>query len=94
VVSCSALKACYRDVLRAADPDLWFVHLVAGRDVIARRVAGRSDHFMPASLVDSQFEALEELGKGEAGMSVDGSGAPAQIVSVIMQCLTAGQASA
>lgn len=94
VVSCSALKARYRDVLRAADPGLWFVHLVAGRDVIARRVVGRSDHFMPASLVDSQFEALEELGEGEAGMSVDGSGAPGQIVSVIMQRLTAGQASA
>lgn len=94
VVSCSALKVCYRDVLRAADPGLWFVHLAAGREVITRRVAGRGDHFMPASLVDSQFEALEELGEGEVGITVDGAGVPEEIVSVIMQRLTAGEGPA
>jgi gluconokinase len=90
VVSCSALKVRYRDVLRAADPGLWFVHLVIGKEIAARRVGDRSDHFMPESLVDSQFEALEDLGEAEAGMTVDGSAAPEQIAGLVLQRLDAG----
>jgi gluconokinase len=89
VVSCSALKVRYRDVLREADPALWFVHLVIPKGTVQRRVGARSDHFMPESLVESQFEALEDLEAGEAGMTVDSSAAPEQIVSQVLGRLRA-----
>jgi gluconokinase len=71
VVSCSALKRAYRDVLREQAPDTFFVHLHGDRDTVRRRVAGRAAHFMPASLVDSQFAALEPLGADEHGVTLD-----------------------
>jgi gluconokinase len=71
VTSCSALRRSYRDVLREAAPDQIFVHLAGDRDVIARRVAGRPGHFMPAVLVDSQFATLEPLGADERGVTLD-----------------------
>jgi gluconokinase len=71
VVSCSALKRWYRDVLREATPGQLFVHLDGHPDVVARRVAGRPGHFMPASLVESQFATLEPLGDGEHGLTLD-----------------------
>ena len=71
VMSCSALRRSYRDILREAAPEQVFVHLAGDRDLIARRVAARSGHFMPAALVDSQFGALEPLGPDERGVTVD-----------------------
>ena len=71
VISCSALKRAYRDVLRAAAPDLVFLHLHGTREVVARRVEGRPGHFMPASLVDSQFSTLEPLQDDESGVTLD-----------------------
>lgn len=68
VASCSALKRAYRDVLRTEAPRVSFVHLDISRAVARERVAGRPGHFMPASLVDSQFDALEPLGPDEAGV--------------------------
>ena len=60
VIASSALKRAYRDRLRAgAGPALRFVYLDADRDLMRARVAGRRGHYMPASLVDSQFAALE-----------------------------------
>ena len=70
-MSCSALRRSYRDVLREAAPEQLFVHLAGERDLVARRVAGRLGHFMPAALVDSQFAALEPLGADERGVTVD-----------------------
>jgi gluconokinase len=60
VVTCSALKRSYRDVLRAAAPDLRFVFLTGSRELIGQRVGGRRGHFMPESLLDSQLATLEE----------------------------------
>jgi gluconokinase len=71
VISCSALKRSYRDVLRAAAPAQFFVHLAGTPQVIARRVAGRPGHFMPASLVESQFATLEPLQPDEHGVVLD-----------------------
>ncbi len=59
VVSCSALKRRYRDILRGGGVPVHFVHLAGPPELIARRMEGRSGHFMPASLIDSQFAALE-----------------------------------
>ncbi|GAA4228492.1 gluconokinase [Streptosporangium album] len=71
VVSCSALKRAYRDVLRRSAPTVSFVHLDGAEEVVRRRVAGRPGHFMPASLVASQFETLEPLGPDEHGVVLD-----------------------
>lgn len=60
VLTCSALKRRYRDTLRAAVPELGFVFLELTREESAYRVAHRPGHYMPASLVDSQFAALED----------------------------------
>jgi gluconokinase len=86
VVSCSALKRAYRDVLRQADPRTWFLHLVIDRETAAARVAGRAAHFMPASLVDSQFADLEPL-RGEAGTAVDATRPLDEIVTVVLSSL-------
>ena len=71
VVSCSALKVDYRDLLRTHAPDLTFLHLAGDADVVTARVAARTDHFMPASLVSSQLELLEPLRADEAGVVAD-----------------------
>lgn len=73
VLTCSALKRAYRDRLRAAAPELRFVHLQLSQEEALRRVRARGGHFYPPSLVASQFEALEDPG-GEPGvLGVDAS---------------------
>ncbi|MGC4961078.1 gluconokinase [Gordonia sp. DT101] len=71
VMSCSALRRGYRDRLRAHEPSTWFLHLAGSPELIARRQAGRSGHFMPSTLLTSQFETLEPLREDEAGSTVD-----------------------
>ena len=71
IIGCSALKRSYRDVLRAAAPTTLFVHLAGDQDVVRRRVAGRPGHFMPASLVATQFATLEPLDPDESGIEID-----------------------
>ncbi|BBZ33760.1 gluconokinase [Mycolicibacterium confluentis] len=71
VMSCSALKHAYRDQLRQHNPDTCFLHLVGTPEVIGRRQASRPGHFMPASLLQSQFDTLEPLGDDERGLAID-----------------------
>lgn len=67
VISCSALKRAYRDRIRhGAGGPVVFVHLVGDRALIAQRMAARSGHYMPASLLESQFAALEAPEPDEA----------------------------
>jgi gluconokinase len=70
VVTCSALKRGYRDVLRDAAPT-FFVHLHADFAVLEARMQTRSRHFMPTGLLRSQFDTLEELGDDEDGAVID-----------------------
>jgi len=70
VVTCSALKRKYRDILRDAAPT-FFVHLDAPFEVLQARMQQRTKHFMPASLLRSQVDTLEDLGDDEAGTVVD-----------------------
>jgi len=60
VISCSALKRSYRDILRADAAELRFVYLKGERELIAQRLVGRRGHFMPLSLLESQFTTLED----------------------------------
>ena len=73
VVTCSALRRSYRDVLRSAAPgdDPFFLHLHAPFDVLEKRMAHRTKHFMPTSLLQSQFDTLEPLQDDEVGAAVD-----------------------
>ncbi len=84
VLSCSALKRRYRDVLRQADPALRFVHLHGPHALIAERLAARRDHYMPPVLLDSQLAVLEPLGPDEDGLVLDIRDAPAQLVQQIV----------
>jgi gluconokinase len=72
VMSCSALKRKYRDRLRAHCPQIEFLHLTGSPELIERRQAGRPGHFMPTSLLKSQFDSLEPLGPDERGVVIDG----------------------
>ncbi len=70
VLTCSALRRAYRDVLREGVEETVFVHLVGDPEVIGARMRARH-HFMPTSLLDSQFATLEPLEPGEPGLTVD-----------------------
>ena len=71
VVTCSALKHTYRDLLSGGRPEVEFVYLKGSPAVMAEHLAGRHGHFMPASLLASQFDALEEPGPDEPVLTVD-----------------------
>lgn len=84
VLSCSALKRAYRDVLRGAGGDVRFVHLHGDRGLIAQRMAVRGKHFMPLSLLDSQLRDLEPLQPDERGVTLDLREAPARLVEQVL----------
>jgi gluconokinase len=71
VMSCSALKRRYRDQLRSHRTDIAFLYLTGSQELIGARQAGRPGHFMPSSLLISQFKALEPLDPDEKGMVID-----------------------
>lgn len=87
IVACSALRRAYRDILVGGRPDVRLVYLRGERTLIARRQAARHNHFMPASLVDSQFAALEEPGADERPIIVSVEPRPAEVVERIVASL-------
>ncbi|MCJ7857589.1 gluconokinase [Corynebacterium kalidii] len=84
IVTCSALKKSYRDVLRAAEGDEFFVLLDAPEDVLAARMEDRKGHFMPASLLRSQLDTLEGLDADENGVTVDATEPPESLAREIL----------
>ena len=84
VVACSALKRAYRDILIGDRADVRLVFLKGDRDLIARRVAARADHFMPTALLDSQFAALEEPQADERPIVVSIAPHPRDMVEQIV----------
>lgn len=89
VVACSALKRSYRDAIRAEAADVVFVHLDGTHDVLARRMEGRTDHFMPTSLLESQLATLERLQPEENGVVVDIDAPVADVVSAAASAVRA-----
>jgi gluconokinase len=83
VISCSALKRRYRDLLREGDPALRFAHLSGTKELIAARMQARVAHYMPTSLLDSQFRDLEPLQHDEAGVTLDIQTPPTELVAHI-----------
>ncbi len=90
IIGCSALKRAYRDRIRASAGDVTFVHLSGSRALIAARMAKRTGHFMPLSLLDSQFAALEPPGPDEGALTVDIDRTSDEVVAAILAGL-AGQ---
>lgn len=87
VVSCSALKRSYRERLRRADPGLHFVYLQLPRVELEQRLRQR-DHFMPASLLDSQLRTLQEPAADERALTLDGRVAMAANVAKVRDWLS------
>ncbi len=83
VLACSALKRRYRDLLRDAVPGLCFAHLSIDYDTAIQRVGGRAGHFMPISLVDSQFATLESPAGEPHVLVVDASQPREQVLNEI-----------
>lgn len=71
VITCSALKRAYRDLINRRGHDVLFVFLSGPKELIAARLASRHGHFMPASLLDSQFQDLEPPQPDEPAITVD-----------------------
>jgi gluconokinase len=86
-VACSALKRAYRDILVGERADVRIVYLRGERDLIARRLAARNGHFMPAALLDSQFATLEEPEAAEHPIVVSIVPHPREIVEEIVKKL-------
>jgi carbohydrate kinase (thermoresistant glucokinase family) len=89
VVTCSALKRVYRDRLRRAAPDLRVVWLHGDEATLARRLASRTGHYMPASLLPSQLATLEPPGADESPLAVDVAQAPEVLVQRLVDQLRA-----
>lgn len=84
VIACSALKAAYREQLRAASPAVRFVFLEASPELIAARMSARPHHFMPPTLAASQFAALERPGSSAPDVIVVDAALPvAALVSAV-----------
>lgn len=91
VIACSALRVAYRDVLRQHAPAVVFVHLEAQKQVIAKRMVVRSEHFMPLALLDSQLATLEPLAAHETGCRVDASRSVGEIIGAVERSVRGGQ---
>jgi gluconokinase len=91
VAACSALKRSYRDLIRSRCPGAWFVQLTGDKALIASRQSGRSGHFMPAKLLDSQFATFEPLAPQEPGLLLDVTPPVEELVDRIVRAACSGQ---
>jgi carbohydrate kinase (thermoresistant glucokinase family) len=89
VLACSALKRRYRTVIIGNRPDVQLIYLKGDMELIGRRFAARHEHFMPPSLLESQFDALEEPGPNEHPIVVSIEPRPREIVAKIVDALKA-----
>ena len=79
VVTCSALKKVYRDILRGAVGEVYFIHLSPPVEVNRARMEARQGHYMKASMVDSQLAILQPLEADELGVVIDNAGSPEEV---------------
>jgi gluconokinase len=94
VLTCSALKRSYRDIIVGDRAGVTLIYLKGSHDLIHRRMAARREHFMPVALLDSQFVTLQEPTPDEHAITVDVGGSPIEIVSEIVHQLEERQAFA
>jgi gluconokinase len=87
IITCSALKRAYRKVINRRGSGVVFVYLAGTKETIAARLAARLGHFMPSTLLDSQFAALEEPTPDEPELRVDIGPAPGVIADAVVEKL-------
>jgi ribose 5-phosphate isomerase A len=87
IITCSALKRAYRQIIIGDRPEVRLVYLRGGRDLIAQHLSGRAGHFMPASLLQSQIDTLEEPDPSEDPLTVDATRPAAEVVDEIIRLL-------
>lgn len=87
VVTCSALRKSYRDVLRGAEGNTIFVHIAPPVELTAERLQARTGHYMPSSLLESQVATLEELEPDERGFAVRSGGTPDEVLAEVLERL-------
>lgn len=85
VITCSALRRVYRDILTQAAGEVSFVHLIADTDLILDRMKTRSGHFMPQSLLPSQLSTLEPLESDEPGLRIVNTGTPDEVIADVIE---------
>ncbi|WP_413231579.1 gluconokinase [Microbacterium sp. M28] len=87
VVACSALRRTYRDLIRSHEPDVRFVEPWGPIELVAERVGARTHEYMPATLLQSQYDTLEPLAEDERGLRVSVVQTPEQIVDTVVAAL-------
>ena len=87
VLTCSALKRSYRDLLREGNGSVFFAYVAVPEAVLLERVTARTGHYMPPSLLGSQLAALEPLQDDEPGITVPGTGEPGDVVDAVVAAL-------
>jgi ribose 5-phosphate isomerase A len=92
IITCSALKRSYRQIIIGDRPEVRLVYLRGGRELITEHLAGRHGHFMPASLLQSQFDALEEPDPGEDPLTIDVGPPAGRLAEEIIRALGASAA--
>ena len=94
VVACSALRRAYRDIISAHAPGVLFIEPWAPIELVRARVAARDHEYMPAELLQSQYDTLEPLGDDEHGLRVAVTATPEQVVAQIMTSIVGAGESA
>jgi ribose 5-phosphate isomerase A len=89
IITCSALKRTYRDTIIGGRPEARLVYLRGSRELIAEHLSGRHGHYMPASLLQSQIDALEQTGPDEEPLTVDIGAPPGKVAEEIIRLLGA-----
>jgi ribose 5-phosphate isomerase A len=89
IITCSALKRSYRQIIIGDRPEARLVYLRGARDLVAQHLAGRDGHFMPATLLQSQIDTLEEPGPDEDPLTVDVGPPASQVTDRIIRLLGA-----
>jgi gluconokinase len=87
IVTCSALRRAYRDLLGDGHPSVWFAHVMVSNDLIHDRIEHRRGHYMPPSLLGSQLSTLEPLEPDEPGIAVSGDGPPDAVADQILAAI-------
>jgi ribose 5-phosphate isomerase A len=87
IITCSALKRAYRQIIIDDRPEVRLVYLRGGRDLIAEHLGGRHAHFMPATLLRSQIDTLEEPDPSEDPLTVDVGASATQVAYEIIRLL-------
>ena len=92
LAGCSALKKAYRDFITANTGEpVQFLYLDGSKEMIGERMAARTGHFMPTSLLDSQFATLEVPDNTENAVAIDISGTQDEVVQLIVEAIQRNQ---